>query len=124
VRRPRAFSSPPKLLTQPFRTLPGVPAHTALRALRRESFDRKQRERLAEASLMHQEDQLAHSLRDEQSVKELRKALVFKAQPIRRYTMGEGRRRTVRSVTVPKAPKLQTAIRAEYYCLTRNSYLE
>jgi hypothetical protein len=123
-RHSRAFSSPPQLLTRPFQAHQGAPSNTALRAVRRESFDRKQRERLAETALMQVEDRLAFSIREELALKELRKGLVFKAQPIRRYTMGERKARVVRSVTVPKAPKLQTAIRAEYYTLTRPSYLD
>lgn len=71
--------------------------------------------------MMTSEDQLAHGVREEEMLRELRKGLVFKAQPIRRYAAGSRTARVSRSLTVPKAPRLRTALRAEYYNLSHLS---
>ena len=119
----RAYSSPPELPVRTLSSRLGIPQNTAFRAKKRESFDRRRKEKTSELEQMMYEDKLSHCLREDLLIREMRKGLVFRAQPIRQYSTGV-RPRNTRSLTVPRGPKLRTAQRAEYYNLARGFELD
>lgn len=93
-----------------------VPSNLAQRAIKRQEFDAEQRLKFEEIACMKREDDSAHALRESESIKELRKAMLFHAHPISKYSC-LCVHRSERKLTQPHSPRLQTAIRAEMHNL-------
>lgn len=70
------------------------------------------RRRLMEGKQMRREDEASHAMRQEARLRQLRKSLVFHAQPIRRYS-GLCIKRSERKLTEPQSPKFATSRKAD-----------
>lgn len=70
------------------------------------------RRRVMEVKQMRREDEASNAMRREERLRQLRKSLVFHAQPIRRYS-GLCIKRSERKLTEPLSPRFGTSRKAE-----------
>ena len=105
----RSFSTPLKqeLRIKP-RSLSLKTIHESCKFLLNHSKeDGEIRRKIKELWEMRREDEISKVVREEESLRELRKTLVFHAQPIRRYS-GLCIRRSEKKLTQPISPKIRT----------------